>query len=84
MLFEYGLFLFSSLGGSGGGGGAAGGQGSQQTYVGSPPSYSSMYTPTEYGGYGGAGGGAASDIRCSNTYAEEQNGGEGGRSLFLP
>ena len=67
---------FFSLGGSGGGGGAAGGQASYQTYVGSPASYSSMYTPTEYGGYGGAGGGHLTDLRC--TYAAEQSGGEGG------
>ena len=71
--------MFSSSGGSGGGGGAAGGQGSLQTYVGSPPGYSSMYTPTEYGGYGGAGGGSEDDLRC--TYAAEQSGGEGGRSF---
>ena len=64
------------LGGSGGGGGAAGGQGSYQTYVGSPASYSSMYTPREYGGYGGAGGGLTKDLRC--TYTAKQSGGEGG------
>ena len=67
---------FCLTGGSGGGGGAAGGQGSLQTYVGSPPSYSSMYSPTEYGGHGGAGGGSEVDLRC--TYTAEQTGGEGG------
>lgn len=69
------------IGGSGGGGGAAGGQGSYQTYVGSPPSYSSMYSPREYGGYGGSGGGAQTDSNCGHN--TEQKGGEGGRLCFL-
>ena len=68
------LVIFT--GGSGGGGGAGGGQGSLQTYVGSPPSHSDMYAPTQYGGYGGAGGGSQVDLRC--TYTREQAGGEGG------
>ena len=75
---DQGCFI---VGGSGGGGGAAGGKASYQAYVGSPASYSSMYTPREYGGYGGAGGGLTSDLRC--TYTAKQSGGEGGMCIEM-
>ena len=70
-------------GGSGGGGGGAAGQGAYQKYVGIPPGYSDMYSPTEHGGWGGAGGGAAVDINCDNIIKQE--GGHGGDffSLFI-
>ena len=67
------MLLLYCLGGSGGAGGGAGGQASVNAIAGSPPSYSSLYSPIEYGGNGGAGA-------C--THSSSHRGGEGGKALL--